>query len=467
MSRSAEDLCYLAIREAGALLRDKKLSPVELTRAHLDRVEQLDGTLRAFITVLGDSALDQARAAENEILQGAYRGPLHGIPIGLKDLYDTAGVRTTAGSRVNAGRVPTVDSTVAARFTSAGAILLGKLAMNEFAVGGPDPSAGFPVSRNPWNTARSTGGSSTGSAAAVAAGLCMGAMGSCTRGSIRAPASFCNIVGLKPTYGRVSRAGVIPLSWTLDHCGPMTRTVEDAALMLEPIAGRDPGDPTTAEVPVQAYASELERDVRGLRSGVPRHFFFATRPEVDAETQTRADEALKIMEGLGASVEEVEIPALHQSDAAALVILLGEGYAYHERTLRARPHDYGDLLRTELQVGALFTSTDYIQAQRLRSALKRQYAEALHRVDVIASPTFAIAAPPIDAPGLAVTAMPSFTGPYNLTGLPAVSVPCGFTAEGLPVGLQIAGRPFDESMVLRAAYAYEQASRWFERHPPE
>ncbi len=187
MSRSAEDLCYLTIREAGALLRDKKLSPVELTRAHLDRVEQLDGTLRAFITVLGDSALDQERAAENEILQGAYRGPLHGIPIGLKDLYDTAGVRTTAGSRVNADRVPTVDSTVAARFTSAGAILLGKLAMNEFAVGGPDPSAGFPVSRNPWNTARSTGGSSTGSAAAVAAGLCMGAMGSCTRGSIRMP----------------------------------------------------------------------------------------------------------------------------------------------------------------------------------------------------------------------------------------------------------------------------------------
>ena len=462
-----DELHYLTIAEAGALIRSRKLSPVELTRAFLDRIEQLDDTLQSYITVLEDGAMAEARSAESAILRDGYIGPLHGIPIALKDLYDTAGVRTTAGSRVMADRVPTEDATATARLKSAGAVLLGKLAMSELAMGGPDPTNGFPIPRNPWNLEHSPGGSSSGSAAAVAAGLCMGSLGSCTRGSIRAPASFCGMVGLKPTYGRVSRHGVVPLSWTLDHCGPMTWTVEDAAIMLHAIAGRDPRDLTSSRAPVPPYSESLREDVAGLRIGVPRHFFFAEHPEVDRESQAIADSAIATLGEMGAQVREVEVPALRYADAAALVIILGEGYAYHERDLLTRPQDFGELDRNELRVGGLFGLADYVQAQRARSVLRRQYHDVLAKVDVIASPTSTMVAPRFDAgPGTAITRMPSFTGPYNLTGLPAISVPCGFTSAGLPVGLQLAGRPFDEATVLRAAYAYQQHARLFERRPP-
>src|SRR5918992_1080632 len=274
MTQTQTELCYLTIREAGHLLKSRQLSPVELTRAFLNRIEQLDGTLHTYITVLAERAMSEARRAEAEILRGDYRGPLHGIPIALKDLYDTAGVRTTASSRVMADRVPAEDATTTARLVAAGSVLLGKLAMHEFALGGPDPTCGFPLARNPWNPAHIPGGSSSGSGTAVAAGLCMGSLGSCTGGSIRGPASHCGIVGIKPTYGRVSRYGVVPLSWSLDHAGPMARSVEDCAVMLQALSGYDPKDPASANRAVPDFCAGLRRDIRGLRVGVPRANWF-------------------------------------------------------------------------------------------------------------------------------------------------------------------------------------------------
>ena len=326
------ELCYLSIHEASARIESRQLSPVELTRAFLERIEQLDGTLQAYITVLAEPALTAARAAEAEILRGDYRGPLHGIPIALKDLYDTKGVRTTASSRVMAERVPAEDATTTARLAAAGSILLGKLAMHEFALGGPDPTCGFPLARNPWNLDYIPGGSSSGSGATVAAGLCMGALGSCTGGSIRGPAAYCSIVGLKATYGRVSRYGVVPLSWTLDHCGPMTWTVEDTAHMLQAIAGYDPKDPTSSRAPVPDYAAALREDVKGLTIGVPRDFFFADDPRIDREILQGVETALGVFEAMGARVEDVTIPMLHYAAAAQPVIMLSEA----ERPFPAR-----------------------------------------------------------------------------------------------------------------------------------
>lgn len=464
---SQTTLHYSTIREAGELLKSGQLSPVELTRAFLDRIEQLDETLQAYITVLPEQAMAAARTAEAEILRGDYRGPLHGIPIALKDLYDTTGIRTTASSRVMAERVPGADATATARLAAAGTILLGKLAMYEFALGGPDPTCGFPLARNPWQLDHVPGGSSSGSGAAVAAGLCMGSLGSCTGGSIRGPAAYCSIVGLKATYGRVSRYGVVPLSWTLDHCGPMTWTVEDAACMLQAIAGYDPKDPTSSQAPVPDYTLALREDIHGLTIGVPRHFFFADDPRIDRDTLEAVETALGALEDLGARVQEVSIPLLDYAGAAQPVIMLSEAFAYHERKLRSEPQAFGDMVRARFRIGGLFTAADYVQAQRVRNVLKRQCADVLHQVDVLVSPTMSSPAPPFEGIDAMTTARrPSFTGPYNLTGMPAISVPCGFTPAGLPVGLQIAGKPFDEPTVLRAAYTYQQHARWFERRPP-
>ena len=460
-------LHYLTIREASALLQQGQLSPVELTRAFLERIEKLDSTLQAYITVLAEPAMAAARTAEAEILRGDSKGPLHGIPIALKDLYDTKGIRTTASSRVMAHRVPSHDATTTARLAAAGAILLGKLAMHEFALGGPDPTCGFPLARNPWNLEHIPGGSSSGSGAAVAAGLCMGSLGSCTGGSIRGPASYCSIVGLKATYGRVSRYGVVPLSWSLDHCGPMTWTVEDTAIMLQAIAGYDPRDPTTSQAPVPDYSAALKEDIKGLVIGVPRHFFFADDPRIDRDTLEVVETSLKALEDLGARLEEVTIPMLEYAGAAQPVIMLSEAFAYHERYVRSKPEEFGEMVRARFRMGGLFTSADYVQAQRVRNVLKRECANVLQRVDVLASPTMSTPAPAFAGIDAMTTARrPSFTGPYNLTGMPAISVPCGFTPAGLPVGLQIAGKPFDEPTVLRAAYTYQQHVRWFEKRPP-
>ena len=467
MTQSTRELYYLTIAEAGALLRERKLSPVELTQAFLDRIDELDPKLEAYITVLHEEALAEARAAEAEIARGRYRGPMHGIPIALKDLYDTKGVRTTSGSRVMADRVPAEDATTTARLRESGAVLLGKLAMHEFALGGPDPSTEFPLARNPWNIEHIPGGSSSGSGTAAAAGLAMGTLGSCTGGSIRGPGSHCSIVGLKATYGRVSRYGVVPLSWTLDHCGPMTWTVEDSATMLQVIAGHDPKDPTTGTATVPDYSKSLVEDIKGLRIGVPRHFFFADDPLISRETLSTVEPALKALEDLGAHVEEVTVPSLRYVGLANRVIMYSEAFAYHARNLRSRPQEFGNHVRAHFRLGGLLSSEDYVQAQRVRNVMKREFAELLERVDVVASPTMSNPPPRFDESDAMTTArVPTFTAPYNMTGMPAISVPCGFTSGGLPVGLQIAGKPFDEPTVIRAAYTYQQHARLIDRRPP-
>lgn len=467
MTTNASELCYLTVTQASALLADRQLSPVELVRAYLDRIDALDSTLHAYVTLLPERALAQAREVEADMLRGNYRGPLHGIPIGLKDLYDTAGILTTAMSRVTPDRVPTEDATTVAKLNDAGAILLGKLAMHEFALGGPDTSSLFPPARNPWNLNHIPGGSSSGSGAAVAAGLCMGALGSDTGGSIRGPASMCSIVGIKPTYGRVSNFGVVPLSWSQDHCGPMTRTVEDNALMLQALAGHDPKDPTTSPAPVANYTANLKDGIKGMTVGVPCRYFFESGPHVEPETLAAIERGLEVMAELGAVVRDVDIPHVEQSRFANQAIMMGEAFAYHEQNLKTRRQDYGNMVRNRFLLGGLLTISDYIQAQRVRRLIKREMAEALKEVDVLITPTSPKPAAAFEGyTGSATLSGPSFTGPFNASGLPAISVPGGFSSQGLPIGLQIAGKPFDEATVLRVAYSYEQASRWFETRPP-
>ena len=467
MADTNTKLNFLTIREAGELLRRRELSPVELTRAMLDRIDATDGQLHSFVTLLRDEALEQARTAEAEILSGGYRGPLHGIPIALKDLYDTAGVRTASGSRVDLDRVPTEDCTAYARLKAAGTVLLGKLAMHEFALGGPDWTTPFEPARNPWNLDHITGGSSSGSGSSVASGQAMGALGSCTGGSIRGPASLCGIVGLKATYGRVSRAGVVTLSWSQDHCGPMTWTVEDTAYMLQAMAGHDPKDPTTSTAPVPDYSRSLREDVKGFTIGVPRHFFFRDDPHVNPEVVATVEKGLEALQELGANLEEVTIPSLEYVRPANMVIMLSEAYAYHEPNLKARPQDFGEIVRGRFRIGGMFSASDYLQAQRCRQWIKREVADVMRRVDLLVTPTMTQPAAAFEGYDPASTVRgPSFTAPFNVTGLPAISVPCGFTANGLPVGMQIVGKPFDEPAVLQAAYTYQQYARWFERRPP-
>ncbi|MCE2403975.1 MAG: hypothetical protein J4F43_02335 [Dehalococcoidia bacterium] len=467
MASADTNLCYLTIGEASGLIRRGELSPVELTRAFLDRIEAVDGRLHAFITVLADEALEEARAAEAEILKGEYRGALHGIPLAHKDLYDTAGVRTTSGSRVDEHRVPPEDSTVIARYREAGSVLLGKLSMHEFALGGPDFTTPFQPARNPWNLEHIPGGSSSGSGAAVAAGLCMGALGSCTGGSIRGPAFLCGTVGMKATYGRVSRAGVVTLSWSQDHCGPLTWTVEDTAHMLQAIAGHDPRDPTSSRAPVPDYSLSLREDVRGLVVGVPRDFFFSPHPAVSGEVQSIVEKVLVDLEGLGASLVEVSIPSLEYERGVNSVIMLSEAFAFHEKNLQTRAHDFGEMVRARFRLGGLLNASDYVQAQRVRQVIKRETAEVMKGVDVLVTPTMTQPAARMDVYDPASTMHgPSFTAPFNITGLPAMSVPAGFTADGLPVGMQVVGKPFDEPTVLRVGHTYERHVRWYERRPP-
>ena len=461
------ELHYLTIGEAAPLIASGELSPVELARAYLDRIETIDGRLDSYVTLTSELALSQARQAEAEIRAGNYRGPLHGIPIALKDLYDTAGIKTTAMSRVTPDRVPDEDATTVAKLYEAGVVLLGKLAMHEFALGGPDFTSLFPPARNPWNTEHMPGGSSSGSGAAVAAGLCMGALGSDTGGSIRGPASMCGIVGIKPTFGRVSNYGVVPLSWSQDHCGPMTWTVEDTAIMLQAIAGHDPKDPTTADVPVPDYLAGLRDGVRGLTVGVPREYFYEEVPGVDVQVIQAAERALETLSELGAEIRDVEIPHIKYAQAANQVIMMSEAYSFHEANLKSRRQDYGDMVRNRFLLGGLLSASDYNQALRVRRVIKDEMADALHQADILVTPTYASPAPKIEgyAGGTTLT-QPSFTGPFNVSGLPAVSTPSGLSDDGLPMGLQIVGRPFDEATALRVAYAYEQTSRFIDRRPP-
>lgn len=467
MTTADQRLYFLTIHQAGELMRRGELSPVELTRACLDRIADTDDRLHSFILLLEDDALEQARVAESEMLRGEYRGPMHGIPFALKDLYDTAGIRTTSGSRVDIERVPTEDATTTARLKDAGGILLGKLAMHEFALGGPDWTTPFEPACNPWNLNHITGGSSSGSGSAVASGQALGALGSCTGGSIRGPASLCGIVGLKPTYGRVSRYGVVTLSWSQDHAGPMTWTVEDTAYMLQAIAGHDPKDPTSSKAPVPDYSRSLREDIRGLRLGMPRHYFFDPDPSVNPEVVATVEKAISELESLGARVEEVSLPSLDYVRAANSVIMVSEAYAYHEPNLKSRPQEFGEIVRGRFRVGGMLSAADYLQAQRVRTWARREFAEVMQNVDLLVTPTMTQPAAAFEGYDPSSTARGrSFTAPFNATGLPAISVPCGFTESGLPIGMQFAGKPFDEPGVIQAAYTYQQHARWYQQRPP-
>ena len=454
-----DQLYYLSISEAATLLRCRQISPVDLTRAFLDRIDSKDALINSYVTVLADSAMKEAVIATSEIGKRAYRGPLHGIPIGLKDLFDTAGIYTTAQSKVLEHRVPDRDATVVSKLRQSGVILLGKLAMHEFALGGPATSL-FKPARNPWSTDRIPGGSSSGSGAAVAAGLCMGALGSDTMGSIRGPAALCGIVGLKPTYGRVSRSGVLPLSWTLDHCGPMTWTVEDSAIMLEAIAGHDPKDPTSSSVEVPPYSSLVADIPRGIRVGVLRSYIVDAQEKMDPEALSNFEDALRVMASIGATINDVEIPSLRSGDAANTVIMLAEAFSYHRKNLQRQPENFGHPVRTRFYTGGLFTSADYLHAQQVRAQIRHQTQDLLQTIDVLILPGSRSPAPEFAAfDALATSLEGGFMSLANLTGFPAISVPSGFNSIGLPLSIQIIGRAFDEPTILRLAHAYEHAAK--------
>src|SRR5499425_3900138 len=378
----SDEIFYATIRELGARYRKREISPVEVTRALLARIEKLDPLLHAFVTLTADRALEDARTAEAALRRGD-ANPLLGIPVAHKDIYLTRGIRTTGGSALFAEWIPDSDSTVVRRWQEAGTVLLGKLITHEFAFGLQFPGHKFPAARNPWNLDHIPGGSSSGSGAALAAGLVAGATGSDTGGSIRGPAAFCGIAGIKPTYGRSSRAGVMTLSWTLDHTGPMARTVEDCAYLLQAMAGHDPADPASSRVPVDDYLAPLGRDIRGVKIGVPRAYFF---DDIDPEVAQAFEGALTTLRGLGAEVRDVTIPSLHATPAF-LLIVMAEAFAYHERDIRAHPELYGDVLRERILTGALVTAAEYTQAQRLRAQLCNEMAEVLRDVDILATPT--------------------------------------------------------------------------------
>jgi aspartyl-tRNA(Asn)/glutamyl-tRNA(Gln) amidotransferase subunit A len=444
------------------------VSPVELTRACLDRIERVEPVLHAFVSVDPEGALQAARAAEREIGAGRHRGPLHGIPIAIKDNYDTVGVATRNGSRVFADRMPRQDATTWVRLRDGGAVLLGKATMSEAAWGVDAP----PV-RNPWDVRRNPGLSSGGSGAAVGAGLCFMAMGSDTGGSIRIPAGLSGVVGLKPTYGRVPRSGVMPHTWSLDTAGPLTRRVEDAALVLGVIAGHDAGDVGSADVPVGDYLGGLERGLRGLRIGLPREHFW-DRMETRVETVVR--QAVRDLEQAGAQVKQVSIPHMAGALGAILVTEMASVTAWHDRYLKQpeRRGKYTPEVRALMDAGKFILATDFLKAQRLRRVLVDEVRAAFDGVDVLATPTLPLCAWDVAESHVQIAGQSEhvlhacwrYTYPWNLTGLPALSVPCGF-ADGLPVGLQLAGRPFDEATVLRVGHAYQQATHWHEMRPPD
>ncbi len=459
---------WRSLADAAAAVKAGAVSPVELTRVCLERIERVDHALHAFVSVDAERALQDARRAEREIQAGRSRGPLHGIPVGLKDNYDTLGVATRNGSRVFADRMPTEDATVWARLQEAGAVLLGKTTMSEAAWG-----VDFPPVRNPWDVRRNPGLSSGGSGAAVAAGLCFMAMGSDTGGSIRIPAGLSGVVGLKATYGRVSRAGVMPHTWSLDHAGPLSRRVEDAALVLGLIAGHDPRDSASASVPVGDYLADLKKGVRGMRIGVPREHFW---DRIEGRVATVVRQALHDLEAAGAKLTEVSIPHMPTALGAILVTEMASVTAWHDKYLKQpeRRAKYTPEVRALMDAGKLVFATDFLKAQRLRRALTDQVRAAFDGVDVLATPTLPLCAWDVSESHVQIDGQPEhvlhacwrFTYPWNLTGLPALSVPCGFAAE-LPVGLQLVGRPFDEATILRAGHAYQEATRWHERRPPD
>jgi len=453
-------LYYLSIHEAQQLIQSRQLSPVELTRSVLERIAAVDGKLHAYINLMADSAMEEARVAEAEIVGGNWRGPMHGIPVAVKDQLDVEG----AAARIRQFTKGVGDATAVRRLREAGAIMLGKLHMSSL------PDADLPVPRNPWNTEHVTGGSSTGSGAAVAGGLCLGSLGEDTAGSIRNPSAFCGLAGLKATYGRVSRYGLAPLSWSLDHCGPMARVVEDTAHMLRAIAGHDPQDPTSSTAPVADYASALREDVKGMVVGVPRDYINECAPRTESIVLKLMDKAIDELKSLGARVEEVKVRTLHIATISNAVIYYNEFWAAHKSDAAWVLKNGAAQRRARIYLGILTNSADYIQAQRVRSRVRAEFAEVFRKVDCLALPCQTGPAPllkdmgPIDT--LFKHVVPEYHGPFNLVGLPTLSVPCGFSENNLPIALQLVGKPFDELTILRAGYTYQQHMRWFERKPP-
>lgn len=464
----ADDLVYASLSHVAGLIERREASPVELTRIALERIERLNVTLNAFITILAERAMDEARDAENEIARGNYRGPLHGIPYSLKDLIETEGILTTAGSPILKDYMPTHDAAVYERLSVAGGVLLGKNAMLEFAYGLPHPD--FGLTHNPWGLDYSTSGSSSGSGASVAAGLGYGSIGSDTGGSIRIPAAWCNLIGVKPTHGRVSLAGIIPLASSLDHVGPMTRTARDAAILLQVIAGYDPGDLYSANVPVPDYVALLDQPLVDLRIGVD---YASIEDDVEPQIVQAIIAALDVFRELGMAISPVRLPDPVRASAANVATMMAEAAEYHEKSLAEQPERYSDGVRLRLQRGLESRGIDYVRAQRERREIRAAYYALLETVDVLLTPTTVVNPITLDElrsemilpTGTPMNRRTRFTGPINLIGFPSVSIPCGMTDNGLPIGMQVIARPFDEATLLAIADRYGRESGWAERHP--
>lgn len=470
-TRSHTDVLELSLVDAARAVERREVSPVELVDSCLERIAVYNDRLHAFISVYDESARQVARAAEVMVTAGHPLGPLHGVPIALKDNIGLKGLTTTAGSKILADWVPDEDATTAARLKGAGAIIIGKTNMHEFAWGGTTANPHYGVARNPWNPERFPAGSSGGSGIAVASRMCYGALGTDTGGSIRLPSAINGIVGIRPTIGRVSNFGVIPLAWSMDTVGPMTRTVADCAWMFNVIAGHDPRDPACSSTPTTKYTADLDRGVEGIRIGVvPGYFFYHLQPAVKQAVTT----ALQTFEQLGAQVIDVEIEHIHGNISAQLTVESCEPSTYHQRWLRERPKDYGEDVRSLLELGEMHLATHYLQAQRYRALLRDEFLDAFKSVDAFICPTLPFAATPIGAETVIIeggqeedmlSAIMQFTGVPSLTGLPSLAVPCGFDADGLPVGMQVIGRPFDEAMLFRIGAAFQAATDFHVRAP--
>ena len=465
-------LPFISATELASLIKSREISPVEATEAYLERIPQVDGKLNSYITVTSERAMADARQAEQEIVSGKYRGPMHGIPIGIKDQVYTKGILTTGGSTILKDFVPTEDATVVTKLNEAGAVLLGKLNMSEFAMG---DAFEHPYGRphNPWDLSRNAGTSSSGSGAATAAFLCATSLGEDTGGSIRGPASFCGLVGIRPSWGRVSRHGVLGASWSMDQVGPISRTVADCAITLAAIAGHDPKDGYTWDIPVPDYLADMSGGVQGLKIGV-----ITERVEGDAVDPQVRDLVLKAIAQLGelgAVISDIEIPLIAQSAAISTAVTYGDVSGVHREGIDQRLKEYDYNIQLRLLTGAILPAQAHQKAVRLRHMIRQQILDALDQVDVLVMPTSSIPASTLpEKAGVESKAAfmemlggrRSFTAPFNLASVPALSINCGFTSEDLPVGLQIAGKPFDESMVFRVAHAYEQATDWHTRRPP-
>ena len=459
------DLGFIGLADAGRLIAQRKLSPVEYLDAVLARIERLDPKFHAFIRTLPETARAAAREAEAEIKAGKSRGPLHGIPVGLKDIIDLAGVATTCHSKLFAERRATTDAVVTARLKAAGAVIVGKLATHEFAIGGPSFDLPWPPAVNPWGGAHFPGGSSSGSGVALAAGMVPAALGTDTGGSVRNPASMCGIVGMKPTYGRVSRRGVFPLAFSLDHVGPMTRDVADNAILLQVLAGHDGQDPGSADVAVPNYSAEIGQSLKGLKIGHVRHFYVRDE-QAHPEQIAAVDAAAGVLRQLGAEVREIRLAPLAEYSTCCRVIIAAEAYAIHRRYLAERPDDYGALARHRIAGGAALSAADYIDALRVRGRLTAQTLEAMAGLDAVLTVSSMDPAPPIDDAEACARVYPrQARQPFNVTGQPAIAIPAGFTEAGMPLSIQLVGQPWEEARLYRIAHAYEQATGWVTRHP--